>query len=228
MTHREPKGMNLYETLFLVYAGIFITCLIVANMLVFKFFDFHLPVVGKVTLSVGILPYPITFLVTDLISECYGRKRANKVVYLGFFLSLFMLGILQLGKIVPLSEIQDPVIQEHYLAVFGQTTRAVFASMIAYLLAQLLDIRLFHFWKRLTKGKHLWLRNNGSTMVSQLVDTIAVVTVLFAGVWSTEDIIHVIISSYCFKLLVALVDTPFFYLGTYLMKKVHVEGPDEF
>jgi len=215
--------MKRYDRVFLILAGLFLTCLLLANVLVFKFFDFHLPLIGTITLSVGILPYPITFLATDLISEIYGKKRANFLVYLGFFLSILMLLILQLGKAVPVSHLQGPEIQEHYLAVFGQTTRAVFASMLAYLVAQLLDIKLFHFWKNLTKGKHLWLRNNGSTMVSQLVDTIAVVTILFAGVWENKAIVHVIISSYCFKLLIALFDTPLFYVGVHFLKDLERE-----
>ena len=219
--------MNSYERVFLILAGIFLTCLILSNVLVFKFFDLNLPFVGTATLSVGILPYPVTFLVTDLISEVYGKKRANLLVYLGFFLSIFMLVILQIGKHVPVSAIQGEIVQSHYLAVFGMTTRAIFASMIAYLVAQLLDVRLFHFWKDLTRGKHLWLRNNGSTILSQLVDTIAVVTILFAGTWTNDQIIHVIISSYVFKLFVALADTPFFYWGAYLMRNLKPEGSSQ-
>ncbi|PIE90543.1 MAG: hypothetical protein CR997_05495 [Acidobacteria bacterium] len=215
--------MSRYERVFLTLAGLFLTCLIISNVLVFKFLDIPMPVVGRITISVGLLPYPVTFLVTDLISELYGRKRANFVVYLGFFLSVFMLFILYVGKIVPLAAIQDPVIQEHYVAAFGKTTKAVLASMTAYLIAQLIDIRIFHFWKKLTGGRHLWLRNNGSTLISQLIDTVLVVTILFGGEWTVEAIIHVIISSYCFKLLVALLDTPLFYAGVFFFKDIEEE-----
>ena len=216
--------MRRYDLIFLVLSGIFLASLVLGNSLVFKFFDVSLPFVGIVTLSVGILPYPVTFLCTDLISELYGKKRADALVITGLVVSVYMLGVLQLGRVVPLSHIQDAAIQDHYLAVFGQSTRAIFASMVAYLFAQFIDVRLYHFWRRLTKGKHLWLRNNASTMLSQMVDTVAVVTILFYGIWPMEQIIDVIIAGYIFKLIVALFDTPLMYLGTYLLRDIEDES----
>jgi hypothetical protein len=215
--------MNRYDGVFTFLALVFVSSLILANSLVFKLFDVPLPLVGTATLSAGILPYPVTFLVTDLVSELYGRKRANQLVWLGFAMSLYMLVLLQIGKWVPLSAMQSPEIQGHYLAVFGQSARAILASMVAYLLAQFLDVRLFHFWKSLTHGRHLWLRNNGSTIISQLVDTVAVVSILFVGTLETPALVHVIVSSYVFKLGIALTDTPFFYLGVRLFKSIEEE-----
>ncbi len=216
--------MRRYDFVFLVLSGIFLSSLVIANTLVFKFFDINLPFVGVATLSVGILPYPVTFLCTDLISELYGQKRADSLVITGLVVSLYMMLILQIGRAVPLSHLQDVTIQEHYLAVFGQSTRAIFASMVAYLFAQFIDVRLYHFWRRVTDGKHLWLRNNASTMLSQLVDTAAVVTILFYGIWTTEQIINVIIAGYIFKLLVALCDTPLMYLGARLFRDIESES----
>lgn len=216
--------MRRYDFVFLVLSGIFLSSLVISNTLVFKFFDIHLPFVGIATLSVGILPYPITFLCTDLISELYGQKRADSLVITGLVVSLYMMLILQIGRAVPLSHLQDASIQEHYLAVFGQTTRAIFASMVAYLFAQFVDVRLYHFWRRVTNGKHLWLRNNASTMLSQLVDTAAVVTILFYGVWETQQIINVIIAGYIFKLIVALCDTPLMYLGARIFRDIESES----
>ncbi len=217
--------MRRYDFAFLILSGIFLTSLVIANSLVFKFFDVSLPFVGVVTLSVGVIPYPVTFLCTDLISELYGKKRADAVVATGLLVSGYLLLILQLGRIAPVSHLQDAAaIQEHYEAVFGQTARAIFASMAAYLLAQFLDVRLYHFWRRLTNGKHLWLRNNGSTMLSQLVDTVAVVTILFYGVWTREQLAAVIASSYAFKLLVALLDTPLLYLAARLLRDIEDES----
>lgn len=216
--------MRRYDFVFLLLSGIFLSSLVIGNSLVFKFFDVELPLKGIVTLSVGILPYPVTFLCTDLISELYGKKRADALVLTGLVVSAYMVLILQVGRVVPVSSLQDASIQEHYLAVFGQSTRAIFASMVAYLFAQFIDVRLYHFWRRLTDGKHLWLRNNGSTMLSQLVDTVAVITILFYGVWTTEQIIDVIIAGYIFKLLVALVDTPLMYLGTRLFREIENES----
>ncbi len=215
--------MKRYELLFMILSGIFLASLVIANSLVFKFFDVELPFVGLATLSVGIIPYPVTFLCTDLISELYGRKRANMVVLAGFVISLYMVIILQIGRVVPVSHLQGPEIQDHYVAVFGSSTRAIFASMVAYLAAQFIDVRVYHFWKDLTDGKHLWLRNNFSTMLSQLVDTTAVVSILFVGVWATEDIVWAIVCGYVFKILVAAVDTPFMYIGAIMGEDIIAE-----
>jgi len=216
--------MKRYDTVYLLLSGVFLASLVIANSLVFKFFDINLPWVGAVTLSVGILPYPVTFLCTDLVSELYGKKRADALVIVGLLISLYMIFLLQVGRAVPVSHLQDPAIQEHYVAVFGSSTRAIVASMAAYLVAQFLDVRLYHFWKKLTDGKHLWLRNNGSTMLSQFFDTTIVITVLFAGVWSTKDLMAAIAAGYVFKLIIAALDTPFMYLGVYLLSDVEAES----
>ena len=142
--------------------------------------------------SAGILPYPLTFLITDILSEVYGRKMTNRVVASGFFASIMVLLFLWLGSIAPAIQ-TSPINNETFNLVFSNAWRVIAASMIAYLSAQFLDVRLFHFWKNLTKGKHLWLRNNASTIGSQLVDTTLVVCVLFVGVWPTGQIIQAII-----------------------------------
>lgn len=216
--------MTRYDWLFLVLAGLFVSSLVLANAMVFKFVDVPLPFVGLATISIGVLPYPITFLCTDLISELYGKKRADAIVLTGFVVSVYMLGLLQLGRVLPVSHLQDEMIQEHYMAVFGQSGRAIVGSMAAYLLAQFIDVRLYHFWRRLTNGRHLWLRNNASTMLSQLLDTTVVVTILFAGVWTWSQIGAVILASYAYKLLVAAADTPLLYLGSSVFRSVKDES----
>lgn len=216
--------MRKYDFVFLVLSGLFVASLILANATVFKFVDIPLPLVGLATISVGVLPYPVTFLCTDLVSELYGKRRADWLVVVGFIVSLYMLVVLQVGGALPLSKLQDASVQGHYEAVFGQSVRAIFASMVAYLIAQLVDVRLYHFWRRLTKGRHLWLRNNASTMLSQLIDTAAVVIILFYGVWEWAEIGAVILSSYIYKLLVAAADTPLMYAGTWLLKDVQDES----
>lgn len=217
--------MRRYDFIFLILSGIFLSSLVIANSLVFKFFDVSLPFVGVVTLSVGTIPYPVTFLCTDLISELYGKKRADALVLTGLLVSGYLLLVMEVGRIAPVSRLQDAAaVQGHYEAVFGQSARAIFASMVAYLLAQFLDVRLYHFWRRLTNGKHLWLRNNGSTMLSQLVDTAAVVTILFYGVWTQEQIAVVIASGYAFKLLAALLDTPLLYLTAHWLRDIEDES----
>ena len=210
------------ERIYLILAAFFIGSLLIANIITFKLFSIPLP--GEVTLfgqdavvlAAGILPYPVTFLVTDLISELYGKKRADAVVWTGFWVSLYILLILRLGAWVPPvgTDIRTAdEVQALYVGVFGQSSRAIIASMIAYLVAQLIDVRVFHFWKRFTEGRHLWLRNNGSTMFSQLMDSVLVVSILFWGQLSAEMIVQVIIASYVFKVLIAAADTPLFYLG---------------
>lgn len=219
--------MSRHERIYFFLGAFFVGSLLIANIIAFKLFS--VPIPGELTLfgqdafilAAGILPYPLTFLVTDLISELYGKRRADTVVWAGFWVSMFVLVILRLGALVPPvgTDVRTAAeIQGLYEGVFGQSSRAIVASMIAYLVAQLMDVRLFHFWKRFTGGRHLWLRNNGSTMVSQLLDSILVVSILFWGQLSGDVILQIIIASYFFKLIVAAADTPFFYLGVYWLK----------
>ena len=373
----RPRSLNA----FLVLVGLFLAALVSCNLIVQKFFAFPWPdwVPGfggtMAILSVGILPYPLTFLVTDLISEIYGRKRANKVVWTGLVVSIFVVGVIQLAMWVPAQtgrgwigayadepsaetplewsspltltvrstdpeskmepfelrlsppeegqrilsgkdlakalndakeaswpnagdwdfawepewagdlskktgrgrmrledvtahphmfwEPQERLIQQtqrqalalepahtgegvaallprganvelpkspitsplfHY--VFGGTWRAILASMIAYLFAQYFDIQVYHLWKRLTRGKALWLRNNFSTITSQFVDSFLVVGVLFYGVWPNEMILTAALSAWIFKMLVALTDTPFLYVGVWLFVRFDLAPED--
>ena len=215
----DLQRMPRSEVSFLILCGIFLVSLVVANLITAKLF-----VLSGVVLAAGIIPYPVTFLATDLISEVYGRKRASTLVWVGFGLSLYVLVLLKLGQVAQPFEGLD--VQHEYDVMFGGSARAIVASMIAYLVAQLIDVKLFHFWKELTRGKHLWLRNNGSTLISQLVDTVLVVTILFWGKLSGGDIVAIIVAGYVFKLLIALVDTPFFYFGArYLRAAVDPQAP---
>ena len=124
--------------------------------------------------------------------------------------SVFVLLFLWLGgqfNAIPSSIVND----DTYNKVFQNAWRIIAASMIAYLFAQFIDVRIFHFWKRLTNGKHLWLRNNGSTIASQLVDTTLVIMILFFGVWEPSNIVSAIIDGWLFKMLMAAIDTPIIY-----------------
>ena len=201
--------MKLKDQLYIVLVGIFIASLITCNLIANKFVTVDLGFKVFIV-SAGILPYPLTFLVTDLISEIYGQKRANLVVFSGFIASMFVLLFLWLGgqfNAIPSSIVGD----ETYNSVFQNAWRIIAASMIAYLFAQFVDVRIFHFWKKLTNGKHLWLRNNGSTVASQLIDTTLVVCILFLGVWNGDQIFQAIIDGWLFKMLMAFIDTPIIY-----------------
>lgn len=203
--------------LYLFLATLFITALIACNLIANKFIVVDLGF-KTFTISAGVLPYPITFLITDILSEIYGRKKTNQVVMMGFTALVFTLFILWLGSLFPAID-GSPVSNELYNTAFGNSWRVIMSSMVAYLFAQLVDVRLFHFWKDLTNGKHLWLRNNASTVLSQLVDTTLVVLVLFAGVlpWSTVG--QYIFDGWLFKALTALLDTPFLYASTWFIRK---------
>ena len=220
MLNQKNEG----QSLFLILSAIFIASLVACNLIFQKFFvlDLHYTVI---ILSVGILPYPITFLVTDIISEIYGKEKANSLVFSGFFASLFIVLVLYIANLVPAVSF-SPVNDKMFNQVFGLFGPAVFASMTSYLLAQFIDIKMFHLWKNFTKGKHLWLRNNLSTIFSQMVDTASVLSLLCLASdfgWSTglswSNFPKLFVAGYLFKVLVAIFDTPFIYLFCKILRK---------
>lgn len=222
MTEKDKK---LAFKIYLYLAALFITSLVVSNLIFQKFFYWN--PFGKITVfgaplfevSVGILPYPITFLITDLISEIFGKKKANQVVTAGIFASVFSMGIIYVANIVP-SIPTSPLNDGLFTQVFGLSPIAVLASMMAYLLAQYIDIGIYHFWKKFTQGKHLWLRNNFSTFSSQFIDTFTVVGLLCLFKVLPWDMFYgLVISGFLFKVFIAFLDTPLLYLFVYLLRK---------
>lgn len=222
-----PGGEGNAERVFLALSAVFLAALVACNLIVRKFFVWEIPALGvlglepQLELSVGILAYPVTFLCTDVLSEFFGRRRVSQLVTSGFFASLFVVALVAVAGAVPAapwSEVDDATFDR----VFGLQTIAVAASMGAYLGAQYLDIRLFHYWKARTGGRHLWLRNNASTFTSQLVDTV-LVTVLFsvlgAEELTPERLPALIANGVVFKWMVALVDTPLVYGAVWLIRE---------
>jgi uncharacterized PurR-regulated membrane protein YhhQ (DUF165 family) len=233
------------EVTFLVLAGIFLGTMGMLNILGLTRF-LNLGSIGSfpIIVAVGALPYPVTFLCTDLISELWGERRASQVVWVGLMLNGWIVLVLWLGGILPgldgfggaaglpASTAAEgvPVFFEVRRLAFG----AVGASMAAYMAAQFTDVRLFHFWKRLSKGKALWLRNNGSTLISQIVDTSAVVLISHYAahvlpIRTGEPVLPqlgvYIASGYVFKLVAALADTlPFYLLVGWLRRFLEVPG----
>ena len=230
----ESKSKNGELKLFIILSSIFIASLIACNLIFQKFFSIQiwLPFYGEYTFeqSVGLLAYPVTFLVTDIISEIYGLKRANQVVMSGLIASVFMLILVTISDSVQSAEFgtgnifaENPITEKEeniFHIVFGLSGAAVFASMAAYLFAQFIDVRLFHFWKKLTNGKHLWLRNNASTISSQCIDTLLVLLLLcYFGVIPWEKFSPYFINGFLFKIFFAAFDTPIFYLCAHFLKR---------
>jgi len=227
------RGHQLY----LWFAATFAVMLVLTNIVGTKLFYFHAGPLSDLlndgqplTLTAGILTYPATFWLTDIVSEIWGRRRADMMVYLGFAMSFLMLIIVQVAIALEPSPYwslsakgfpDGAAMQVAMGAFFANPRILLFASMTAYLVAQLFDVRLYHFWRRLTEGRHLWLRNNGSTLVSQLVDTIIVNGIFLRWGLHMEwgPIGKVILAVYVCKAVMALCDTPFIYLGVALVSR---------
>ncbi|MES3630781.1 MAG: queuosine precursor transporter [Longimonas sp.] len=212
------------EIAFLMLAGVFIGALVMTNAIAGKFF-----VLFGQELSAGIIAYPVTFLVTDLISELFGRKRASTVVGVGFVVSVFVTLVVWIAGQMPVYE-ASPVSQEAFDMVFGLMPGIVLGSMIAYLTAQYIDVQIFEWLRGLTKGKYMWIRNNGSTFFSQLVDTTMVVTIALvwwpqidgnpqteAIAWSTWQ--GIVFGQYVFKIGIAALDTPVLYVCEHWLRE---------
>ena len=268
----EAHIIERRERVFLLLAGLFLGTLAMLNILgITRFIKLYEMVIHEGTadqwslvfaVAVGVLPYPVTFLCTDLISEFYGRSRANWAVFVGLILNLWVVGILLVGGWLPGWESFDaggqmvrdaagrlPV----FFEVRKMTIAAVGASMVAYLAAQYVDVYLYHFWMKLTQGKHLWLRNNGSTLVSQLVDTTAVILITYvtfnvydpgsgAGLpisMGADNLpnpslafqlgVTFILAGYVFKALVALLDTvPMYLASSFLRRYLQIDPAESF
>ncbi|SHM80021.1 queuosine precursor transporter [Polaribacter sp. KT 15] len=215
----REKDRQLADTIYLTLAALFIASLVASNLIFQKFFYWEPFGLYKFEVSVGILPYPITFLITDILSEIYGKKKANQVVIAGIFASFFSMLIILVADFAPAIE-NSPINNNEFHKVFGLSRLAVFASMMAYLCAQFVDIKIFHFWKKKTNGKHLWLRNNFSTFASQFIDTFTVLFLLSSFKilpWSIFT--SLLISGFLFKVIVAALDTPILYGLVYLFRK---------
>ena len=218
MSELSVKDQLFAQKIYLILGALFVASLVASNLIFQKFFYWDFFGLYTFEISVGILPYPITFLITDIISEVYGKRKANQIVTIGIFASLFSMLIVFVSGIVPATD-WSPVSDTLFNKVFGATAIAVLASMLAYLFAQYIDIQLFHFWKRLTKGKHLWLRNNFSTFLSQFVDTFTVLILLCSfGKIEWKLFSSLLLSGFLFKVLIAALDTPLLYLAVYAFR----------
>ncbi len=220
----------------LIIVAIFMGTLISMSLLgLSKFVDTHIELFGfswHLQIPIGLIPYPLTFLCTDLMTELFGAQRARQMIWLGFCANLFVVLLVYLVGFVPPTpeffEVQVPAVtdtqfafyQIRYLAMSG-----VLGTLLAYLCAQFIDVKVFHYLKEKTKGKHLWLRNNASTLVSQFVDTLVVTSLTLLIFHMNNQIepdlnfISVMVSCYAFKLTITVLDTIPMYALVWGIKK---------
>ncbi|MCD6267391.1 MAG: queuosine precursor transporter [Thermotogaceae bacterium] len=177
------------------------------------------------TATLGNVLYASIFFATDILSEMYGKKEAKKGVLLGFVTLIVATLWMQIALFFKPSphDTMDPALKK----IFSIMPRITIASIIAYLLSQFHDVWAFHFWKRKTKGKFLWFRNNASTMVSQAIDTVVFTTIAFLGTVSTSTFLSIMLTTYFLKWLVALFDTPFLYLARKIGMRFKLYDPLE-
>lgn len=224
---RPSYSLSRPQKLYVVCAAIFVTALVVAEATASKFFTaFALPapvtILGvefsAVIMTAGVLSFPITFIVTDLLNEYYGKAGIRFVTLVGMVMIVFEFALLEAAMAVPTASI-SPVPAEAFDVVFGASGRIILGSLAAYLIGQLADITLFHWLRRLTDGRHLWLRATGSTLGSQFIDTAIVLTVAFAGQLAVGEIVAITLFNYGYKFVIAVAITPLIYAAHWVMDR---------
>jgi len=195
--------------------ALFVGCLVTANLIGLKIASFVF-----FEASVGILVFPILFLITDIVAEVHGKKKAKEFVYIGLAVLVVVLFVTALAVILPTAE-RSFVSQEEYSKIFGTTLRIFAASIIGFFFSQMHDVWAFDFWKKKTRGKFLWFRNNASTVVSQFIDTTLFMFIAFYAMtpkFTVEYVFALILPYWILKVVFAVVDTPFCYLGVKWLK----------
>src|SRR5262249_50286071 len=192
---------------------IFVAALITSDLIGGKVFR-----VWGLDLSVGMIPFPLTFLLTDIVNEFYGTEGARRITFVGLGAAPFVFIIINIAIHLPHSP-ESPMAGDQFRNVFGWSVRLYIASLTAYVVGQLLDISIFFSLRKLTGHRLLWLRSTGSTVLSQAVDTLVVSFVLFSGTKSTTFILHLARNSYVVKLALAIGLTPLIYAGHALLRR---------
>ncbi|PIQ16779.1 MAG: hypothetical protein COW67_01065 [Flavobacteriales bacterium CG18_big_fil_WC_8_21_14_2_50_32_9] len=202
------------DIVFTILAGIFITNAVVAELIGGKIIQ-----LGPFIMSIGIIPWPVVFLTTDLINEYYGKNGVKKLTFITASLIAYAFIVLFFSINIPAAKGISAVTDEQFQAVFGQSMWIIFASIIAFLVSQFVDVFIFWLLRNRTGGKMIWLRSTGSTVVSQLIDTFIVLGIAFwlTGKMSTDEYINAALTGYTFKLIIAILLTPLIYLGHYLV-----------
>lgn len=204
------------DLIFVILAGVFITNAVVAELIGGKLIQIY-----GYTFSLGILPWPIVFITTDLINEYFGHKGVRKLTMITAVLICYAFLLLFLGMNIPAVDF-SPVKDAEFNAVFGQSMWIIVGSVIAFIVSQLLDVFFFGEFKKRTGDKHIWLRATGSTMLSQLIDTFIVLSIAFylPGKIDAKQFWEMGSVGYATKLVVAVLLTPFIYLGHWIIGRV--------
>ncbi len=203
------------DFVFVILAGIFITNAVVAELIGGKLIQ-----IGPFVMSIGILPWPIVFLTTDLINEYFGEKGVRNLSLITACLIAYAFIVLLFAINVPAAIGISPVSDSQFIAVFGQSMWIIVGSLVAFLVSQLIDVSVFWYFRRKTGVGKIWLRTTGSTIISQLFDSFIVLGIAFwlPGKINTETFISSALTGYTFKLIIAVVLTPLIYLGHHLIK----------
>lgn len=204
------------DIVYVILAGIFITNAVVAELIGGK-----LIYIGPYLMSIGILPWPVVFITTDLINEYFGEKGVRKLSLITACLIAYCFVLLFFALKIPAAKGEGLVTDGQFHAVFGQSMWIIVGSITAFLVSQLIDVTIFHFFKRKTGNKMIWLRSTGSTVISQLFDSFIVLGIAFwmTGKISTTDYIASAFTGYFVKLIIAILLTPLIYLGHSLIEK---------
>ena len=204
------------DTVYVVLAGIFITNAIVAELIGGKLIH-----IGDAVMSIGILPWPIVFITTDLINEYFGEKGVKKLSLITAALIAYCFVLLYVALKIPAVQGENLITDSQFTAVFGQSMWIIIGSITAFLVSQLIDVTIFHFVKNRTGNRMIWLRSTGSTVISQLFDSFIVLGIAFwmTGKMTTDVFILSAFTGYFVKLIIAVLLTPLIYLGHYLIEK---------
>ncbi|WP_461209338.1 queuosine precursor transporter [Desulfocurvus sp. DL9XJH121] len=206
--------LTLVVVLFRLFGRPALYALIVFNLILCNIQVLKTIELFGLTTTLGNVLYASVFLATDLLGEFHGREAARKGVLLGFATLVMATGYMQLALLF--TPAPGDFAQPHLKGIFGFMPRLAAASLAAYLVSQLHDVWAFHFWKRRTDGRMLWLRNNASTLVSQFLDSAIFCLGAFWGLFETPVLVEIFATTYAFKAVVAVLDTPFIYLARHV------------
>jgi uncharacterized integral membrane protein (TIGR00697 family) len=214
------KEFDSSHKVFAWLTAIFVVSLVIADLTGAMLFSFRLPFQKDlILLSAGVLPFPVTFILTDLVNEFYGKQGARFMTWVGFGMCLLTYLYLSVGSLLPV-DARTLIPKPAFMIIYNQYTGMFIASLTAYLIGQMLDIQVFHIFRTITKHRFIWLRATGSTVISQLFDSVIVTFIAFWGQMQVADIFKLAMGNYTWKFLIAVVITPLLYLGHYVLKRL--------